>query len=197
MVTGKFIFKMTRLASLKFATKKRLERDSLGLCLHCGGQRDNKTKLCNSCLEKHKLDVTNRRLERIKNGKCKCGKILVVGKAQCNECLEKLKQYHTKTRNERNALYHKPKRMELKLEIWSAYGGPICKCCGEERVEFLSIDHINGGGNQHRKEITGFKQGNIYRWLKKNNFPEGFQVLCFNCNMSIGFYGYCPHEVEL
>jgi hypothetical protein len=32
--------------------------------------------------------------------------------------------------------------------------------------------------------------------LIKNNFPDGFQVLCHNCNMSIGLYGYCPHQTE-
>ena len=50
------------------------------------------------------------------------------------------------------------------------------------------IDHINGKGTEHRKKI-GF---NIYPWLVKNNFPEGFQTLC--CNCSKGHLGYCPHE---
>ena len=45
----------------------------------------------------------------------------------------------------------------------------------------LSIDHIDGGGTQHRKQLR--EQGTIfYRWVIKNNYPEGFQVLCFNCN---------------
>lgn len=33
----------------------------------------------------------------------------------------------------------------------------------------------------------------IEEWLKKNDYPKGFQILCHNCNMSKGFYGYCPH----
>jgi len=37
---------------------------------------------------------------------------------------------------------------------------------------------------------------NFYRWLKQNNFPEGFRVLCINCNFSLGIYGYCPHEKQ-
>jgi hypothetical protein len=59
-----------------------------------------------------------------------------------------------------------------------------------ETPEFLTMDHINGGGNQHRKKI----KESIYRWLYHNNFPSGFRVLCANCNMSYGLFGYCPHK---
>ena len=32
------------------------------------------------------------------------------------------------------------------------------------------------------------------QWIKKNNFPKGFQILCHNCNVAKGIYGECPHE---
>ena len=75
------------------------------------------------------------------------------------------------------------------------YGGdpPKCDCCGENKLEFLAIDHINGGGTKHKKQLQE-KGSNLYRWLMESNFPEGFRVLCHNCNMSFGFYGYCPHN---
>jgi hypothetical protein len=70
------------------------------------------------------------------------------------------------------------------------YGGQ-CVCCGIDNYEFLCIDHINGGGHQHRKEV-GY--GSTFcRWLIKRNMPEEYRVLCHNCNQSIGYYGYCPH----
>ena len=72
--------------------------------------------------------------------------------------------------------------------------GSVCACCSEGRVEFLAIDHINGGGNKHRREV-GAK--NMFWWLKKNNWPSGFRVLCHNCNMAIGFYKKCPHVTEI
>lgn len=72
------------------------------------------------------------------------------------------------------------------------YGG-ICACCMESHIEFLGIDHTNGGGTKHRKAIKGAP---IYRWLRQNKYPKGFRVLCHNCNMSLGFYGYCPHKVN-
>jgi hypothetical protein len=71
--------------------------------------------------------------------------------------------------------------------------GEKCACCGEERKEFLSIDHINGNGARHRKEIH---RASIYYWLIKNNFPDGFRILCHNCNQAMGIYGYCPHQKE-
>ena len=63
---------------------------------------------------------------------------------------------------------------------------------GTEYLEFLTLDHIGGGGTAHRKEVgTGDK---IYRWLRDNNYPKGFRVMCFNCNYAVFRYGICPHE---
>ena len=76
-----------------------------------------------------------------------------------------------------------------RIEIMNHYGGK-CTCCGENELKFLSIDHINGNGRKHRQQI----KINIYSWLKKNKYPTGFQILCYNCNLSKGFYGQCPHK---
>jgi len=81
----------------------------------------------------------------------------------------------------------------LREEVLDHYG-KVCACCGEDRYEFLSIDHVDGGGNAHRREI-----GNpsvFCRWLKKNGLPIGYRVLCMNCNHAIGRYGYCPHDLS-
>ena len=81
---------------------------------------------------------------------------------------------------------------EIRLDVLKHYGGnpPKCECCNENTPQFLGIDHIDGGGGKHRKVN---KISSIYRWLRKNNYPEGFQVLCHNCNLAKGFYGKCPH----
>lgn len=87
-------------------------------------------------------------------------------------------------------------QQRLKLQVLRAYSksdSPVCECCNEGHLEFLSIDHITGNGTQHRKAIRS--QGTaFYLWLRSNNFPPGFRVLCFNCNHSHGHYGYCPHQ---
>jgi len=90
----------------------------------------------------------------------------------------------------------------IRLEVLSHYSDksqdfPRCTCCGETEFNFLSIDHIHGGGNQHRKQIkvqSGYK---FYYWLKKNNFPDGYQVLCMNCNWGKRMNNrICPHQTK-
>jgi hypothetical protein len=75
------------------------------------------------------------------------------------------------------------------------YGGatPACACCGESAVEFLAIDHIDGGGEQHRNHLKA-DGTSLYRWLIEQSFPVGYRVLCHNCNSALGYYGYCPHR---
>jgi hypothetical protein len=83
-------------------------------------------------------------------------------------------------------------RKARKLTVLTHYsGGSIeCNCCGEREIEFLSLDHVKGGGNQHRKQI-----GEIYKWAIDNGFPSGFQVLCMNCNWGRNrFEEGCPHR---
>jgi hypothetical protein len=89
----------------------------------------------------------------------------------------------------------KERHQKLRLEVLSRYsnGKLCCNCCGESIIAFLCIDHINGGGAKHRKKV-----GNSYRfyyWLKRNNYPKGYQVLCHNCNMATTWGRACPHEL--
>ena len=87
------------------------------------------------------------------------------------------------------------RKLKEKLIRYYSYGTNkcVCKNCGISDMEFLGIDHINGNGAEHRRELKG---ADLYYWLVKNNYPSGFRVLCHNCNFSHGHYGYCPHEVK-
>lgn len=82
-------------------------------------------------------------------------------------------------------------RKTVRDAAFAAYGGYECACCGETEPIFLAIDHINNDGAEHRK-----KEGrSLYHWLKKNDYPPGFQVLCHNCNVGKHINGgVCPHE---
>jgi hypothetical protein len=73
---------------------------------------------------------------------------------------------------------------KIKKEVLTYYGNGILACtlCGFDNLVALSIDHINGGGCKHRKEV-GMGGVIFYRWLKKNNFPIGYRTLCYNCQM--------------
>lgn len=96
----------------------------------------------------------------------------------------------------REHLMGRNKAYELKVKdaVFNHYGGYKCRCCGEEELVFLTIDHIHGGGTKHRREMGGGGKHN-YRWIYKNDFPEGFQVLCYNCNSGRARNNnICPHE---
>lgn len=82
---------------------------------------------------------------------------------------------------------------KLRKELFEAYGNK-CACCGETHREFFAVDHINGGGTSEKKKI-GTRP--LYLKIRAEGFPKDkYQILCHNCNMSIGFYGYCPHHPE-
>lgn len=77
-----------------------------------------------------------------------------------------------------------------------AYYGLVCKCCGEWRIDCLTLDHINNDGGKHRaKEIIA---RTIYNCVKAKGYPAGYQVLCYNCNNAKRVHpsGMCPHELE-
>jgi hypothetical protein len=82
---------------------------------------------------------------------------------------------------------------ELRVAALAHYGGK-CACCGESRYEFLAIDHVGGGGCVHRKLLGGGRM--IGSWLRRNGYPDGFRVLCHNCNNAIAWYGACPHALS-
>ena len=132
--------------------------------------RYNYCKKCNTKRTKRIQD------EYVEKGLCRlCGKNPpILHRRKCIECTEAAKN----------------RLLKLKLAAFEKYGGSKCSCCGELLLEFLTIDHIDGGGNKHRKSINS----TFWYWLRNNNYPEGYRVLCMNCNFSRGIYGYCPHE---
>jgi len=93
-----------------------------------------------------------------------------------------------------------PKNRKLAIEVFSVYSKrhsnsdiPCCRCCGiNEHMEFLTIDHIDGRAHLPEKEKELHSKG-LNSWLKKKNYPDGFQILCFNCNMAKSDKGHCPH----
>ncbi len=86
----------------------------------------------------------------------------------------------------------KIKRWALRLEMIAAYGGK-CSCCGESAPEFLTIDHVDGGGTSHQRSVGG--PSGVIRELKAKGWPrDGFRLLCWNCNCTRGHFGACPHE---
>jgi hypothetical protein len=140
---------------------------------------DNKNMyICRQCGTVLNLD--NRYLSHIK----KNNKI-------CKACFNKQSTIINKKIN--NRIKQSEKRLILKEYVINKYGG-ACECCGIDNLQLLSIDHIDGNGASHRKSIKKSAGAGFYSWLKKNNFPDGFRTLCYNCNCALGHCGYCPHK---
>jgi hypothetical protein len=85
-----------------------------------------------------------------------------------------------------------------RAQVFEAYGGYKCNCCGETEPLFLSIDHIDNNGAEERKSGQYAGSGySFYRWLRKSGFPPGYQVLCMNCNTGKHKNGgVCPHHTS-
>ena len=122
-----------------------------------------------------------------KAGRCvNCGAAEVVSSHKCQHCWDIAK---------RSAVAYVAR---LKAAAFAAYGGAVCACCGETEPAFLTIDHINGGGNKHRKSIAeGTGTSKMWIWLRNNGYPPGFQILCANCNFGRWRNGgVCPHKAR-
>jgi hypothetical protein len=165
------------------------------------------TKKCPKCLKVLPVDLFNKR------GWCKLC-VRTINRANYTKYNEHYKkrsrEYYNKNREQalqyKRDLYksnpekyrkiHKEWRRNKKITVIEHYGNK-CACCGETNIVFLCIDHVNGGGNKHRKTLGDWGVGaNFYRWLINNNFPDGFRVLCHNCNFAYGEFGKCPHQKQ-
>jgi hypothetical protein len=95
-----------------------------------------------------------------------------------------------KRANELSGISKKRYELRCKELVFNHYG-KVCACCGEKNIKFLTVDHIEGGGRKHRGDI----KSKIQIWLVKNNFPDNFQILCYNCNCGRNSnHGICPHK---
>lgn len=116
---------------------------------------------------------------------------------QCKTCQTKRHvEYHNNNRARHNENQRKSNR-RLKAQAMEAYGGK-CVCCGESELMFLSLDHINKDGGEHRKRANRESGGSYwYRQLRDEGWPNDppLQVLCFNCNFA-SYWGTCPHKQQ-
>ena len=86
-------------------------------------------------------------------------------------------------------------RIKIRSDVIGHYGGK-CACCGDNELEVLCIDHINGGGRAQVRELKSQGTHFTYYWLKRNGYPIGYQVLCHNCNIAKGVDRVCPHKQD-
>lgn len=153
------------------------------------GIKDYRAHECKECTSNRLKAWSSANVERKKANRRR------YHKENRDEIIAKVKEWvrENPEKRQRNARAY---YYRLQDECITAYGGYECKCCGETEPMFLTIDHVNDDGAQHRKELGRKAAGiRLYQWLKANGYPGGFQVLCSNCNH--GRYrngGVCPHK---
>lgn len=112
----------------------------------------------------------------------------------CHNC-NQLKRYDGSP-NVKDTAYtrHRVKRKKMMLEKYSTNGVIKCKYCDADDVRCLTFHHVNGGGTKERRDL---KYSSIEAYLYKNNIPlDQIEVLCQNCNKSLGHYGYLPFDQQ-
>lgn len=110
----------------------------------------------------------------------------------CRDCSNGYRREHKKANKKYWQQVYKEAKIKLRTEIFSYYGGR-CTCCGESTYEFLSLDHVHGGGHAERKLLKGTET--IMRKIRRGELPkDNYTVLCHNCNQAKGHYGVCPHQ---
>lgn len=195
---------------LSYNKARYYQRKKLGLCVQCSNQVCEESPI--RCKKHHKAFQAKlkqrgkqRRLDLIAKGLCaQCGMRPIDperSKVSCSICLDaaKLKwreRKDTPVYRKMRSTYARYHRDTVRLEVFNAYGGPQCACCNENEIRFLEMDHVNNDGATHRRKIKETGSAWIYYWLKRNGYPEGFQVLCANCNMGKHRCGgICPHKL--
>ena len=196
--------------------ERRARRTSIGLC-DCGQPTLPNRKRCQGCTDKYREAQAGQRKKHIAEGGCiTCGKPPILGLSVCEECnsratISTLQRYDSNKINgvcpfcggelnnkfrceqcHREHLRRGQERWDRQRLIVLEYYGNKCACCGETTYEFLEVDHINGNGSKHRKEVGR----HVVEDIIKQNFPSDFQILCANCNRGHGKFGVCPHKQE-
>lgn len=76
---------------------------------------------------------------------------------------------------------------KLRLEVLRHYSPSLsCAICGENHYEFLCLDHIEGGGCSYWTSNPSIGRYRFLNDLRRQGFPNGFRVLCHNCNLKHG-----------
>ena len=75
------------------------------------------------------------------------------------------------------------RRLEAKISALKALGG-VCVVCGWSDSRALQIDHINGDGNQERRDRgrSSFSPTQYQRIVTDKQYRSQFQLLCANHN---------------
>lgn len=136
------------------------------------------TKLCPQCKETKSPSEFHKCKQRIDGLKVYC-------KLCRNKNYLKKQDYFCRKNSEYIA--------RLRKEAFLIVGGanPSCNlreewnCCVNDDMDYLSLDHIMGDGNIHKKELNTTASSTLYRWAIENpeEAKKRLQILCMNAQI--------------
>ena len=137
----------------------------IGICVACGEEKGiHSMGLCRGCYMKKYNQLPVAKTAKINYAESDIGK-------------------EARKRSLQKKLHSRRRAQEIiRIRALSFYSDNYmeCKNCGYDNIDALSIDHIENNGKEERKKYGS--GGGFYYWLSRNNYPEGYQVLCINCN---------------
>lgn len=168
--------------------KRYSSRKQSGICVDCGDVAEYNKTMCESCLSRRSKNQKTKRDALMSDRLCvQCGGSLNFSSGKrCQTCIDKRNEWYQGSTTQ---IKDKIRRDSHRAAVIEHYGGK-CVECDESRFLRLAIDHMNNDGNTHRKKINKWGSG-FFKWLVDNDFPEGFQVLCHNCNVEKHLKGVC------
>lgn len=176
------------------------------ICIHCNKYKHT-SAFCKKSNTKDKLNSSCRECSSAKYKIYRRDNIIIIKKKNKIYYLANKEKIKLKTRKwalknkDRCRLIRKRHANNLKIKLIKFYSNNTnkCLCCGEDKLPFLTISHMNNDGAVHRKLMK--KSGiTFYKWLIRNNFPTNLNlaVECWNCNCGKSRNnGVCPHKEEL
>jgi hypothetical protein len=168
--------------------------------------KDGKKPHCKRCVSKYYAKRTGRTVEEVEANKANSIVKIINGKKVCTTCLQ-LKSINnfgkyrplkcgldSRCREcmKKSVIAHNFKEARRVKLIWAMGYGGKCICCGEKRIEMLTIEHIRFKGYEliYDHVITLMKK------LISMNFPEGYTILCWGCNELTRHGRPCIHSKE-
>lgn len=140
----------------------------IGRCSRC--------KLCRKAYNRHRYQTNTTARMKIRD-------LQRLYRSQHRDRVKKCAADWVKANPDRIQEYHQRTHAKLKESVINIYsdGEAVCSRCGQGDIDVLCLDHINNDGAMDRRHrvVVGTR---LYKQLRDHDYPNGFQVLCYNCN---------------